>query len=522
MTPAPDPRDNVASAAAADGVIDLATPEGRRAVGDVIPAPGYDRAAMQVGIVHVGVGGFHRSHQAMYLDRLLSDPLTWAQARSWGICGIDLLAADRPKKQAYRDQNGLYTLVLKNPDGTLEPRVIGSIVDYRYGPDEPERVLEIMAAPATRIVSLTITEGGYNFNQVTGEFDADNPAVAADLVPGAVPVTVFGFVTEALRRRRAAGVPPFTVQSCDNIQGNGDVARKMFSAFADLAEAGLGDWVRASVSFPNSMVDRITPVTTADDIALLRREFGVADAIPVVAEPFVQWVLEDEFPAGRPPWEQAGAQLVSDVRPYELMKLRLLNASHQAIAYAGYLAGYRYAHEACADPVFTEFLRGYMQAEGRPTLAPVPGVDLDEYIDTLIERFANPAIRDTLARLAAFSSDRIPKWLVPVIREDVAAGRPVDRSAAIVASWARYAEGTDEAGQPIEIVDLLADEVASSAQRQAADPLAFVRDERLFGDLARQPAFTDAYAPALESFHQAGARRTYEAINERLRGQGGA
>jgi mannitol 2-dehydrogenase len=492
--------------------LDLATPEGRAAVDERVPGPAYDRTEIRVGIVHFGVGGFHRSHQAMYLDRLLTN----GEATDWGICGVDVLPADRPKKRAFTSQDGLYTLVLKNPDGSTEPRVIGSIVRYLFAPDEPEHVLDVLADPQTKIVSLTITEGGYNFNQVTGEFDAENPAVAADLAPGAVPTTVFGFVAEGLRRRRATGLPPFTVMSCDNIPGNGDVARRMFAAFADLKDPETGSWLRSEVAFPNSMVDRITPVTTPQDIEQLRADYGIKDAIPVVSEPFTQWVLQDTFPLGRPPWQDCGVQLVDDVEPYELMKLRLLNASHQAIAYAGYLAGYRYAHEASSDPVIVAFLLGYMQGEARPTLPPVPGVDLDDYIATLLERFANPAIRDTLARLAAFSSDRIPKWLVPVIRANLASGGEVTRSAAIVASWARYDEGTDESGQPIEVVDLLKDELLASARAQAADPLAFVRNERLFGDIARQPAFAGPYLRALESFHSAGARRTYEAINESL------
>jgi mannitol 2-dehydrogenase len=493
--------------------LDLGTPHGRQAVGERIPAPGYDRAEITVGIVHFGVGGFHRSHQAMYLDRLMNE----GDALDWGICGVDVLLADQPKKEAFTRQDDLYTLVLKNPDGSTEPRVIGSLVRYLFAPQEPGEVLAVLTDPRTRIVSLTITEGGYHFHQVTGEFDADSPALAADLKPGSVPSTVFGFVVEALRRRRAAGVAPFTVMSCDNIPANGAVARSMFSAFADLKVPGLGTWIRAEVAFPSSMVDRITPVTTAQDAARLRADFGVRDVLPVVCEPFTQWVLQDTFPAGRPRWERCGVQLVADVTPYELMKLRLLNASHQALAYAGYLAGYRYAHDAAADPVFVEFLLGYMQLEARPTLADVPGMDLDEYIATLLERFANPAIRDTLARLTAASSDRIPKWLVPVIRENLAAGRQVTRSAAVVASWARYDEGIDESGQPIEVVDTLADELRARAQDQARDPLAFVRNEQLFGDLASQPVFADAYLRALESFHATGARRTYELINESLR-----
>jgi mannitol 2-dehydrogenase len=496
-----------------DDELDLAAPEGRRALAGRIAAPGYDRDQIRVGIVHIGVGGFHRSHQAMYTDRLL----TQGDALDWGICGVDILPADRPKKQAFTDQDGLYTLMIKNPDGSTEPRVIGSLVRYLFAPDAPDAVLDALTDPATRIVSLTITEGGYNFNQVTGEFDTENPAVAADLKPDAGPGTVFGFVVEALRRRRDAGVPPFTVMSCDNIPDNGDVARDMFAAFADLRDPALGAWVRAEIAFPNSMVDRITPVTTARDVQQLRQDYGIRDALPVVCEPFTQWVLQDRFPAGRPPWERSGVQLVADVTPYELMKLRLLNASHQALAYAGYLAGHRYVHDAAADPVFVEFLLGYMQQEARPTLTDVPGIDLDEYVATLLGRFANPAIRDPLARLAAASSDRIPKWLVPVIRQNLASGGQVTRSAAVVASWARYDEGVDESGQPIEIVDGLADELMALAQEQSRDPLAFVRNERLFGDLAHQPAFADAYLQALESFHAEGARRTYELINESLR-----
>jgi mannitol 2-dehydrogenase len=504
-----------------DDELDLSTPEGRQAAGGRIAAPEYDRDQIRVGIVHIGVGGFHRSHQAMYLDHLLSQPDTRDQALGWGICGVDLMPGDRPKGQALAAQDGLYTLVVKKPDGALEPRVIGSVVQYLFAPETPAEVLDVLANPQTKIVSLTITEGGYNFNQVTGEFDAGNPAVAADLAAGSEPGTgfgtVFGFVVEALRRRRDLGVPPFTVMSCDNIQGNGDIARTMFSAFADLRDPDLGAWVRTEVAFPNSMVDRITPVTTGEDIGQLRDTFGIRDAVPVVCEPFAQWVLQDVFPAGRPLWERAGVQLVHDVMPYELMKLRLLNAGHQAMAYAGYLAGYRYAHEVAADPVFAEFLRGYMQQEGRPTLAGVPGVNLDEYIHTLLQRFANPAIRDSLARLAAFSSDRIPKWLVPVIQQNLASGGEVTRSAAVVASWARYAEGTDESGEPIDVVDGLRDERMATARRQAEDPLAFVRNEELFGDIAGQSAFASAYLLALESFHEHGALRTVGQINEKLR-----
>lgn len=469
-----------------------------------VARPAYDRGKVTVGIVHFGVGGFHRAHQAMYLDRLMHD----GEALDWGICGVGVMPSDQRMRDALTAQDGLYTLMVKPANGQYEASVIGSIVDFLYAPDDPEAVLGVMAAPSTRIVSLTITEGGYNFNQVTGEFDLDNADVAHDLAAGAVPKTVFGLVAEAVRRRRARGIPPFTVMSCDNIQGNGDVARKMFSAFARAKDADLGAFMESEVAFPNAMVDRITPVTTRDDIAEVARRFGIDDAWPVVCEPFAQWVIEDHFPLGRPAFEKVGAQTVEDVVPYELMKLRLLNASHQALAYFGYLAGYRYAHEVAGDPLFAEFLLNYMTLEATPTLLPVPGVDLDAYRQTLIERFSNPEVRDTLARLCAESSDRIPKFLLPVVWSQLAAGGDIARSAAVVASWARYAEGIDEQGQPIEVVDRLKDQLMAVAAGNSDNPTAFIENRELFGDLADEPRFVTAYLEALTSLYSVGALET--------------
>jgi mannitol 2-dehydrogenase len=473
-----------------------------------VAVPEYDRAQVRAGIVHFGVGGFHRAHQAMYLDRLMND----GKALDWGIVGVGVLPQDRRMYDVLQAQDCLYTLVLKYPDGTLEPRVIGSIVDYLFAPDDPSAVLDRMVDPATRIVSLTITEGGYNVNQVTGELDASDPGLAADLVPGAVPVSVFGFVVEALARRRAAGVAPFTVMSCDNIPGNGHVAQKMLTSFARLKDPALADWIAAEVRFPNSMVDRITPVTTDADRSALADKFGIEDGWPVVCEPFTQWVLEDDFGGDRPPYEDVGVQIVGDVEPYELMKLRLLNASHQALCYLGYLAGYRYAHEVCQDLLFVDFLLEYMDNEGTPTLPPVPGVDLARYKHQLIQRFANPEVRDTLARLCAESSDRIPKWLLPVVREQLAAGREISHAVLVVASWARYAEAVDEDGRPIEVVDRLRDKLMERAQHNREDPLVFISDPDLFGDLAANERFVSEYTAALKSLHEHGARATLEAL----------
>jgi mannitol 2-dehydrogenase len=473
-----------------------------------VPVPAYDRSAVTVGIVHFGVGGFHRAHQAMYVDRLLERGL----GSEWGICGVGVMPSDQRMRDVMRAQDCLYTLVVKDPDGGWQPKVIGSIVDYRYAPDDPEAVIELMAAPTTRIVSLTVTEGGYNFSPVTGEFDATNPAVRADLEPGAVPATTFGLVTEALARRRERGMEPFTLMSCDNIPGNGHMAQEVFGAFADLRDPELGRWVRESVRFPNSMVDRITPVTTDEDRAQIADRFSLRDGWPVVCEPFTQWVLEDSFTLGRPPLEEVGVQLVADVEPYELMKLRLLNASHQALCYFGYLAGYRLVHEVAQDRLFATFLLDYMNREATPTLPPVPGIDLDAYKQKLIERFSNDAVRDTVARLCAESSDRIPKWLLPVVRINLAAGGEIRLSAAIVASWARYAEGVDEQGEPITVVDRLADQLTAAARRQREEPLAFVADRTLFGDLVDDGRFTEAYLQTLTSLHDRGARATLEGL----------
>ncbi|MGV0577474.1 mannitol dehydrogenase family protein [Mycolicibacterium elephantis] len=455
-----------------------------------VDKPSYRRDEISVGIVHFGVGGFHRAHQAAYVDRLME----MGVAKDWGICGVGVMPADRKMAEVMAEQDGLYTLLLEKPDGTREARVIGSIVDYRYAPDDPEAVIELLAAPSTRIISLTITEGGYNID-TTGS-----------------GVNVFGLVADALARRRDRGVGSPTIVSCDNIEGNGDVARQAFTTYAERVHPGLGDWMSAHTRFPNSMVDRITPVTTAEVIDVVKTEFGVDDRWPVVAEPFTSWVLEDDFSDGRPPFEQAGVLLVDDVTPYELMKLRLLNASHQSLCYFGYLAGYRLVDEAAGDPLFARFLMEYMDSEATPTLRPVPGIDLPDYKRTLIERFANPGIKDTIARLCFGSSDRIPKWLLPVVRENLKTGAPVRLSAATVASWARYAEGVDEQGQPIDVQDQLADILVPLARSQHDHPTAFIENTAVFGDLARDARFVEAYLWALDSLHRDGARATLEEL----------
>ena len=451
-----------------------------------IEAPNYDRSSVSVGIAHIGTGHFHRAHQAMYIDRLLRQGL----AHDWGICGIGVMPGDWTMRDVLTDQDGLYTLILEKPDGSRDAHVIGSIIDYRYAPDDPESALEVLAAPSTRIISMTITEGGYR--------DPDGPA--------------FALIVEALDRRRRRGIAAPTIVSCDNIENNGEIAGRAVLANAESRDPELAEWVGEHVEFPSSMVDRITPATTLQMAKEVRRDFGVNDRWPVVAEPFAAWVLEDKFADGRPPLEQAGVLLVDDVAPYELMKLRLLNAGHQCLAYFAHLCGFEFVHEAASDPVFAEFLLAYFESEAIPTLPPVPGIELHEFSRTLIERFSNPGVRDTVARLCAYSSDRIPKWLLPVINDNLASDGSVRVAAAVVASWARYAEGTDEWGEPYEVVDQLADSLIPIARSQYENPTAFIEIAAVFGDLAHQPRFVQAYTWALDSLHRKGARATLEAL----------
>lgn len=471
------------------------------AVARHVPVPTYDRGRLRQSIVHLGVGGFHRAHQAVYLDDLAQRGIT----SDWGERGVGLLPGDRRMADALIPQACLYTVVERSAGGD-SARVVGSMTDYAFAPADPERVLRMLTDPSTRIVSLTITEGGYNVDDKTGVFDTENEAVRADIAESAAPKTVFGYVCTALARRRAERVAPFTVLSCDNLQGNGKVARTAFISFARLRDAALAEWMEANVAFPNGMVDRITPQTTDADRSLVTETFGIADAWPVMTESFKQWVIEDRFSNGRPPLEEVGVQIVPDVHPYETMKLRLLNASHQAMAYLGFLAGYRYADEVMADPDFRTFIARFMDDEVTGLLPPVPGIDLTEYKRTLIERFANPKIKDTLARLATDGSDRMPKFVLPSVAEALAQGRPHRLLTLVVAGFIRYLRGVDEQGQPIALNDSRADELRPLAQASKDDPRPVLAVRRVFGDLGDNAAWVAELAGALRELDHRGAR----------------
>ncbi|MDB4766554.1 mannitol dehydrogenase family protein, partial [bacterium] len=382
---------------------------------DIVSRPTYDREVLTAGIMHIGVGGFHRSHQAWYTDKLIGCEKD--ASRNWAICGVGLREGDREMAEILKKQDYLYTLIIRHPDGAVNHQVIGSLIDFILAVDDPQAVIDRMADEQTRIVSLTITEGGYNFDPATGEFDFSQADIKHDLAHPQKPRTVFGYLTQALRQRRKTGVGAFTIQSCDNIEHNGDVARKMLLAFARELDDNLAKWIDNEVSFPNAMVDRITPATKAADIESLEAQTGIIDQWPVTCEPFSQWVIENRFVQGRPKWESVGAQFVDDVTPYETMKLRLLNAGHSVLGLLGSLHGHETIDDCIADPLFARFVRNFMDVEATSVLDPVKGIDLEDYKDTLIQRFGNPTIKDDLSRICSESSAKLPKFLLPTVHE---------------------------------------------------------------------------------------------------------
>ncbi|MBL4811285.1 MAG: mannitol dehydrogenase family protein, partial [Rhodobacteraceae bacterium] len=357
-----------------------------------VSGPAYNRSSLTAGILHVGVGNFHRAHMAVYLDRLFAK----GKGHSWALTGAGVRPGDARMRNLLMAQDWLTTVVELDPAG-LTGKVIGSMIDFVE--IDPELTAARMCNPDIKIVSLTITEGGYYVDALTGGFDAGHADMAADIADPAKPTSVFGIIIKALRIRRDAGIAPFTVMSCDNLPENGHVAKQAVISLARLIDPDLAIWIEANVAFPSTMVDCITPATTDRERDLVRDEFGLIDAAPVVCEPFRQWVLEDNFPQGRPPLELVGAEFVEDVAPYELMKLRILNGGHAAIAYPSALLGHHFVHDAMADPIIKDWLLTLEQRALIPSLSPIEGVSYDTYLANVVERFSNSAVGDTIARL---------------------------------------------------------------------------------------------------------------------------
>ena len=487
-------------------------PLSRAALGRLAPdihVPTYDPTAVEPGIVHLGLGGFHRAHMARFTHGLME---IRPEALAWGIVGAGLLPADRRMYEALAPQDGLYTLVERS--GTVETvTVIGAIAEVIHAGDSSAALLDAIDRPAIRIVSLTVTENGYCLNAATKRLDPGHRLIVGDLADPQHPHSAIGIIAEAYRRRMVAGRAAFTALSCDNIQHNGNVLRQAVLDFAALRDPALGLWIEQNARFPNSMVDRITPVTAPEDIADLAARHGIVDKWPVFSETFTQWVIEDDFAQGRPAWEEVGAQFVADVSPYEFMKLRLLNASHLAVAGLGLLAGHRFIDETMRDTRLRRYMQALMDRETGPTLPPVPGIDLTAYKATLIERFANPTIKDTVERV---NTDAPLNVLVDPIRDRLKRNESVELLALALAAWMRRMRGEDEAGQPIEIRHPLADLLRQKAIEGGADPRPMLGIDRLFGKLGRNARFVGTVEKWLGSLYTAGAVQTLERAEREL------
>ncbi len=474
-----------------------------------IGRPRYNPAAVRGGIVHLGFGGFHRAHMARYTHDLMQRR---DDAIAWGIVGVGLLAADERVRDALAPQDCLYTLVERQGDDETAS-VIGSVCTVIFAGSTSQAVLDTIDDPAIRIVSTTVTENGYCLNPATKTLDRNHPTIAHDLQQSDRPQSAVGIIVEAYRRRMASGGAAFTALCCDNIQHNGVVLRDAVLALAGWRDARLADWIAAHATFPSTMVDRITPVTTAEQIADFTARFGVADRWPIFAERFRQWVIEDDFAAGRPAWEEVGAQFVADVAPYEFMKLRLLNASHLAIAGLGRLAGYVHIDQTMGDPGLRAYMRALMDRETGPTLPPVPGVDLDAYKTQLVERFGNVRIKDTVDRVNA---DAPINLLLDPIRDRLRDHASTDLLALALAAWMRRAAGMDEAGQPIRVAHPLAALLRERALAGGADPRPLLAITQIFGDLGQHRAFVTNLESWLASLHKVGAKATLERARRTL------
>lgn len=472
-----------------------------------VQVPLYDRQALRPGLVHIGVGGFHRAHQAVYLDDLLHRP----GSEAFGICGVGLLPGDARMRDVLKSQDHLFTVITQSAEGNTA-RVVGSMIDFLFAPDNPEAVIARMADAETKIVSLTITEGGYCENKSTGELDDSHPSIVHDLDHPESPRGAYGYLAAALRRRMTAGEMPFTVMSCDNLLNNGTVCRRMLLAFLARGDPELERWVGEHGAFPNSMVDRITPATTDAHRQLAMDVFGIEDGWPVSTEPFRQWVIEDHFVQDRPAWETVGAQLVGDVEPYERMKIRLLNGSHQVMCYIGMLLGYRFAPQAMNDADVRSLIHRFMDVEVTPLLPEVPGIDLEQYKLTLRDRFANPAINDQLGRIGTDGSARVSEFVLPTIREQLARDGPIDIGAFTVAAWIRCLGGRDDQGNEVPFADGMGEPLRELARRGGTDASSILSIKGLFGTgLVSSPTFVGRVNRFLRGFHDHGARPTLRA-----------
>lgn len=452
-----------------------------------IGTPDYDRAALSAGIIHIGLGNFHRAHQAWYLHKLMQQGL----AQDWALIGAGVRAYDSAMRYKLKAQDYLTTLIELAP-GRVTAEVVGSMIDYTPIAEDNAPLIAAMADPAIRIVSLTVTEGGYFIDPETGGLDLTHADIQHDRAQPDQPKTVFGAIIAALKLRRDAGHGPFTVQSCDNLRGNGTATRQAVVTLARQSDAALAQWIEQNCSFPNSMVDCIVPATGPDEIALAQ-SLGVDDAAPVTHENYRQWVIEDDFCAGRPDWDRAGAIFTDAVHDYEAMKIRILNAGHQVLANAGELLGLETIADCMAHPLTSAMFRKIEAEEIAPYVAAVPGQDPAAYVELIAKRFANPAIRDTTRRVAFDGSSRHPGFVLPVLRDALAAKGSCSGLALVEALWARMCAGTRMDGTEIEPNDPQWARLNAVALAAREAPHLWLAQRHIYGDLAEHQAFAEAF-----------------------------
>jgi mannitol 2-dehydrogenase len=473
-----------------------------------IDTPTYTTGDLTPGIVHIGLGNFHRAHQAWYLHRLMQQ----GEGRDWAIIGAGVRPYDAAMREKLLSQGCLTTLIELAP-GSSKAEVTGAMIDYLPIEEGNGALIAQMADPAIRIVSLTVTEGGYYRDPVTGAFDAAHPDIAHDAAVPDAPMTAFGAMVAAFKRRREAGHGAFTGQSCDNLQGNGAILRQTIVGLAALSDPGLAEWIDANASFPNSMVDCIVPATGPDELELAH-SLGVADTAPVTHENYRQWVIEDDFCAGRPRWEDVGATMTPHVHAYEAMKIRILNAGHQVLANAGELLGCETIADCMADPDILAFWRK-VEADGiAPFVEAVPGMTPAAYVDLIETRFANPAIKDTVRRVAFDGSSRHTGFILPILREALAADASVEALALVEALWARMCFGTREDGSVIEANDPEWDALNTAAAEVATtrDPAAWLAQSQIYGDLGNTAAFAEPFNRWLTLIWKDGTRAALKAF----------
>lgn len=470
---------------------------------------GYDRSKVRAGILHIGVGNFHRAHQEFYTNRLLEYP----DQHGWGICGAMLLPGDERLYRILKKQGQEYTLTVCGRDGHDEAYRIGSLVELLWAGENPEAVLDRIADRNIRIITMTITEGGYNIEKSTGEFILDDKAVRHDLETPRSPQTVFGFIAEGLRRRRAAGNGPVTILSCDNLQHNGNTARKAFTSFIQAQDPELAEWLKDNVTFPDSMVDRITPATRPEDVIRLNGKNGTDDQAPVYCEDFIQWVIEDDFIAGRPAWKKVGVEFTSDVTAYENMKLSLLNASHTLLSYPSFLGGYRKVDDAMHDERIAKFVKTFMDRDITPYV-PAPGnTDLELYKQTLIERFGNRSVSDQIARLCFDGISKFPVYVMPNLVKMIAHHADLTRVAYLIAAYRHYLKyRTDDLGASFEIAEpwMTHDDEALISSDDPVDFLGL--SAFMLTDLKQSPEFVGLYLDKVAGIREKGAMTTLETI----------